>query len=416
MLDQQARIGAGLLVVIGAAVLATRFLEPAEETDEDGVDVWSVVPDEVQRLEVDRPEDPFIVERRDGGWWLLLDEGPVRADAFRVESALDELERAERGQAMPDDADIAAFGLVEPSMVVRVTDQRGDTQALEVGNEAPVGWTWYVRGQSGQAVAVEARLDKLGATRVSFRDLRPLRYPPSEVVKVSMSSDEGELVVSERDGTWWVEGYGRASLDAVDDLVVGLLDVRLDVLLGDTGPIDDAWRSARIELEDGTIHGVDVARETVPGGRRMRAMDGMTGVIRDGALALLGQGPVDVVDPIAFPLGAEALQSVTVRDRGTGWTLTREGGAWHRDGQAEGRANEVLNRLEKLSVALQREPLPPFVDETGEVVAVTAAGSLRYLLGPVDGDYRSVRDARGGPAYRVDASEIESVSSFFDSP
>ena len=107
--------------------------------------VWDVVEADVSELAV----GGWRVRREASGWRRVGADGPA-VDPGAVHEVLDALVEAHRGVPVPGDP--SAFGLDRPVRVEVV--QRGETLALEVGSDAPVGERTYVRRPGGPVVAV----------------------------------------------------------------------------------------------------------------------------------------------------------------------------------------------------------------------------------------------------------------------
>lgn len=134
----------------------------------------------------------------DEGWRL---EAPVetRADAGAVEGllhALDELERASRVAELPDD--LAPFGLLPRTRVVRIWSGDGDPLELVLGGSAPIGTTRYLLRDGEQPAlftAEAAQLERLEPQLDTLRDKSLVRLDPDAVDALRVES-AGELLVA----------------------------------------------------------------------------------------------------------------------------------------------------------------------------------------------------------------------------
>ncbi len=410
MLDRQAPLALVLAVVTLAGVSLLVLApgdEDAVEPEPGQVDVWEIATDDVARIELARPEDTVVLVRADDGWVM---ESPYSgpADAWRVDDALRELERASRGVLVAEVGD-DAFGLgAEPAVRVTLVHSDGTTDELRVGAQAPTGWRTYVQSPTGEVAAVEARLDRLSDPAAAFRDRSMLRFAVPDVERVVLTGDEGELDVALDDrGRWWVDGLCRAEPNRVDDLLVGLLGLRFDEVLADVEePLEDAARSVQVELRDGRQVGLQVARRPLPRGQLVRTSEGVAGSVQDSSLALLGQGPPDVCDPMPLRLPAGGVGRLELSVDGAGLVLERGDSGWLLDGEPSESGVSTLNAVE--GVPWLYLPERPQLEDPVGYLDVTPVEGERYRVafGPVVGRARAARDERGGPVYWLDADAL----------
>jgi hypothetical protein len=421
--DRQVR----LLVVLSAMVAAVGLLYafvPRRSgelpwDDQATQAVWSLDPELVEELTVVVGDGAPAVVRRDGARWSLVSPESREADPRRVASVLDALARLDAAVPIRDSA-ASELGLGEPPRgSIRLALRGGARLSLDVGDEAPVGWKTYVRTTDGALAAVPGHLaHDLLLPPSAFREASLLRYPLAEVRAAELHSPRGTLRVSRDDGgSWWLEGWGRADLQAVDNLFVSLLDLRVDAFYEHLAPdgIAEPRHRAVVELRDGARLEARFG-DQLPMGRLAQTAAGDIGTIQAQYLALLDQGPTDLLDRHAFPLRDGRIARVEVAIDGRQATVEGGEGSWRAAGLSSSDAERLLDALDRAGLDLPpREPVLELGPPTGRVRihhAPDPSGAARVRLielGPSVDGARRIRDASGGPITTVPERQIQAI-------
>ncbi len=411
----QARLLLGLVAALIALVVLLSYQGPEVTTvDPEATEVvWPALdPDEVERVVVVRAHDSLELERRPEGWWLV---GPEvdRADAEGVRELLDDLREIQRGIPVQGAAERAAeFGLGDPPDArVIVTLSDGMTQQADVGIAVPVGYRTYARSEAGEVVAVNGDANEtLQRRAAAYRDHRVFRFDPARVRRVRISGPAGVLEVHGQGVQWWLEGHGRADPHRVDDLVMGLLDLRFDVVLGldEAGP--EPTYTVSVTAEGGDVFSVRTGTET-PMGVLTATSDARVGAVFAESLALLGQGPRDIADPAAIPLDLQQDDRVELHRGGTVFQATRNGPTWSSADLDDGATWVALQALSEVP-SVVRSPPPDAPVAATWVLQVERQGRPPRIVRVgqrVEGEFRTVQDDGGGLPYRVVAADLESA-------
>jgi hypothetical protein len=413
--DRQIR----LLVVLSSMVIVAGLLyafvprRDAEPPWDDAAThtVWALDPERVERVSVTVGEGPEAVVVRDGAGWKLLAPEPRAADERRMGGLLRTLSGIELGVPITDSAP-SELGLGDrPRGVIRLGLRGGEELTLRIGDEAPVGWQTYVTAPDGTAVAVPGHLagDVL-LTPADLRDAAVLRYALADVAAAELHSPRGSLRVAvDGEGAWWLEGYGRANLQAVDNLFVSLLDLRVDGFVDHLAPdgIAEPRHRAVVEVRDGTRIEARFG-DVLPMGRLTQTAAGDVGTVPPQYLALLDQGPGDLMDRHAFPLRDGRVDRIDVAIDGRSVTLGGGDGAWQGPGLSGERAQRLVDALDRAAVDLPpREPIPELGEPTGRVRLHQGEARARLIeIGARDGAKRRIRDASGGPITTIDEAVL----------
>lgn len=414
MNPRQSRLALLLALLALVAALALR-LGPEPETGTSGDRVWEVVPDQVQQLERRVGDRSLRVERGEGGWWIRSPfEAP--ADRWWVEDVLRELERAERGIRLDETGQADSFGLGNPpELAVELIDAEGEVQRLAIGREAFTGARTYVRAADGGIAAVDARLDRIRAPALQWRDKAVLRFELPRVERVERIGPKGrlELRADPEAGLWWLEGHSRADAQRVDDLLSGLASLRFVQVDALEQPYpEEAEHRLRLHLSTGESKRLAVVSRATG---ELWAEGGVQGRVEPADLALLDQGPADLYDRSAVPLPDAGLQRLDLRMERHRWRIERSEAGWRLDDAPMEEANRWLNDLEAIGVKLRARSPQTWEEAAGEI-AIERVDGERWILeiGPATPEGRAMQDARGGAPYWIEAEPLERLMGELD--
>ncbi len=384
------------------------FWEPAEELeDPDATEaVWTIDADAVTRVEIRRRDDTVIVSREAEEWRV---EAPWTgaADPDVVHDLLDALSEVERGVPVDGATDLAEFGLADPPIaIVEVTLSDGGVKTATFGDEAPIGYRTYALSEAGAVVAVGGRPGRsLLAKTSDFKDRRIFHVDPASVRAVSIESAEGRLAVRGEKTTWWLEGFTRADPDRVDDLIMGLLNIRIDEFLDLSDTITEPAVVVQVETESGEVSTVKVGDPT-PLGVLVEYEDGF-GTVYAESLRLLVQGPTDIGDRQAFPIDDDSVVRVSIAKGSQTWRAERAGPSWTVDGADNPAAQDSIDAVAEAVIHYRKQPVPPLT-ETWATVEIEARGEVIAIdLGQHEGeDFRVARDRAGGEPYLIPVVDL----------
>ncbi|MCA9494256.1 MAG: DUF4340 domain-containing protein [Myxococcales bacterium] len=400
------------LVAIAGGILWWQGEQDVDMDPDATVEVWSVEDDEVRRIAVTGAGGRVVLERPDDQTdWSVVEPFQAIADQRRADDLLRSLTAMKRGIPVDMPADRAEeFGLgTSPTASVEITLSDGRVQVLQVGSTAAVGYRTYVRNEQGRVAAATGDPSRLlSAEPERFRDTRVLRFDPALVRAVSVASPEGTLEATGKGKRWELTGFERANADAVDDWIMGLLDLRFDHQ-GEVAPLEEPRFVVRVGLEDGSVLGIDVGDESTMG-IVVAGTDGRSGVVFPESLQQLSRGPTDVGQRTAFLIDPESTDEVQVaKDDRVLLDARRNGAAWEAEGVEARDVAERVRRLASLPVEYRLEP-PPAIGAPELVVTVDDpdAEPVVWELGPVQPDETRTLHERGseGSGLRVPDSAV----------
>jgi hypothetical protein len=387
--------------------LLLTFWEPAEDPwDETATEVvWSVVASEVTSVFITRPETSLRLELRDDEWHLT-EPIAYRANALVVEQLVEGLAALKVGIAVRDEGQASDFGLgSDPVARVTLTLRDGTSATLDVGREAPIGNRMYVRPEGGSVVAVQGRPpDALVMEVQELQDERVFRFAPGKVRALSLASPEGTLRVSGEGLDWWMRGFSRADPDRVDDLVLGLLDLRVIGFYSEPTVIATPSRVVTVTLEDGQEHELVVGQSTA-GGVLAQLPTGAMALLDAQQIALLGQGPPDI--GVQYPLNTQEADDVKILGGNQPWHAEREEDGWKRSGFIDPEAASVLASLSSVQMVYRRESAPALSEVWATMQVQVGPRVQEVQIGQVvEEAFRVARFKNGGEPFRLQRSEL----------
>ncbi|TVQ90060.1 MAG: DUF4340 domain-containing protein [Deltaproteobacteria bacterium] len=416
--DRQVRI----LVVLTAmvAVLGLIYaLAPRQGAEEPWAQeathrVWTLEPDQVQTLSVTRGQGPPALLRRKGRTWQMVEPEAREADPRVVDRVLRELGRIELGVPL-ERTDPRELGLGEPPRgKVQVELRSGEQLELDLGDIAPVGWHTYARAPDGTLVVLPGHFDdEVLLPPSAFRESSVLRYELTSVVGVELHSPRGVLRVQRDEaGEWWLVDWGRADLDALENLVVSLLDLRVQAFHDELVPggLTDPKHRAVVRLADGAAVEARFG-DDLPMGRMVQTYAGDIGVLPSEMLALLDQGPTDLMDGAAFPIRRDGIDGIDLSIDGQRAELRGGQGRWQAKGLSGADAIRLVEAVRRARLDLPpKERLESLGERTGQVRIRQGDRGTRVIeIGSVEGGKRRLRDVSGGPITTLDESWIQTI-------
>ena len=142
-----------LAILAGVAVWETRRGPAGESPQEKAKLVFTLGRDDVGELEVKDGDQAVYLARGGIGDWFIGAIGGPPADTARVNSLLDSLVNLKSTRLITDTSvGLAAFGLDNPPVQVRLGLAEGKKEVLLIGNKNPQGTSYYAQRQGGPNV------------------------------------------------------------------------------------------------------------------------------------------------------------------------------------------------------------------------------------------------------------------------
>lgn len=208
------------LVIVAALVVFTIFdtkkAEKKEQQERDAKLLFKISASEIAKIELEDKDPARVLEKKEGVWHLTA---PIEdlVDMQELTSVLEAIEHETALDTVSEDAnDLATFGLEKPGLVVKVTNDKGETQLVRFGSVSTFDGNLYVQRGDEKKVWVtgtglEAQLSK---KLTEWRD-KHLYRGPKERMFTSIDLEERDakgktkhhLRLVKRDKEWTMSGY-----------------------------------------------------------------------------------------------------------------------------------------------------------------------------------------------------------------
>jgi len=399
-------VGMAVALVVVVSVLLVQGRQPEPADPDATVRVWQLEADLVDRIALRRAgAEPAVLNRSGEEGWTTAD-GEL-ADSERVARLLDALSRVERGVQVEEPGPAEDYGLGDPASVeVTLTLRSGLDRVLRVGTKVPTGYRTYAQVPGGPILAVQGDLPSvLDPGPTGWHDPKVFRFEPGQARRVVIESAQGTLDMEGQGTDWVLHGYGRADPDAVDDVVMGLLDMRFDAYLDGDQVVGDPRYVVTVTEADGDVHSARIGAST-PMGITTSTRDGRFGAVFEGLVEQLGRGPNDVGDPRAFPVDLERADEVTVEGGEQRFYAVRNGPSWGAPTLDEGAAWRGIQALSEVAATYRSEPPAGRSTGTGRVTVRSGDEERTVQIGERVDDFWVATDPSGGGPYRVVAEDL----------
>ncbi len=399
-----------LLIALGAYLYFVESKRIAAEGQKKTI--IDVVPDDVTQITLTYPDRSEVaLELRDGAWHLTkpLD---ARADDVTVKALLRTVADGEVKRTIDDPpADLAQFGLSDPSVTIAMTAKGQPLPGIKVGKTAGVSSSTYVqRADQAKIYLTDIGFQAGTNKRVNdFRDKTILSFKPDNIVALALHGPGGGVELQKRDGQWQIDQpvATRADDAVVTTLLTTMLGLRAERFVSDaptaadlaTYGLDNPTRE--IVLLDGAKKEMRLqfGTETETGLYVKLADRTSTFIVGNWAARDLGKSLGELREKTLLEFDPAAVGSIQVqRADGETFTLVNKDGTWSLDG-AEGAVEaakiktfvDALSRLKGHRVLSDKAgEIPNFgLDHPVLSVSVTgkdgsALGSVRLGIKPPD--------------------------------
>ncbi|TNE87732.1 MAG: DUF4340 domain-containing protein [Deltaproteobacteria bacterium] len=416
-MDRQTRLLLVLVAVLIGLVALDRFWTPEDPLGNPDAtrQVWQLEEPTITRIEAVHSDGrALVLERRDEGWWVLAPfQGKANQRvASRIARVLAEIDKGEPLEV--DDPESFGLGAV-PQFSVHVLRDGAGELSLDVGRAAPSGWRTYVRSDAGMAIIDGELESSVWLDPDDLRDRHLLDYDPATVRAVRITSEPGTLALHGEGREWWVDGYARADLDAIEQLVAGLLDLQVETFLDDALPDGVPEPLFFVTIERTELPPIELrVGDVTPLGQIVQVVGGTTGAVPADTLRVLGQPPSSVADPHAVPIRQTKPTRIAVDLGDTTWAIDFGEHGWTRTGEEDRDAFAAAELVRNVQTAPQLEPVPAPTESYGTITLTPETGGERVIaFGQLVGDKRVAVDQAGGEPYFVLDAGVQAVIGAF---
>lgn len=219
-------------VLFAFIVLFERKMPTTSDRQRKGDLYWDIPDDRVTRLVITRGDEMVELDRSGGTPWRLTKPDAYPADAFAVNSVVSELAEFKRAGGDTDGARLSDYGLEKPvaraTLVWTETDEAKipRTRTIDFGLEVP-GADIVAARVDGKDRVLFAPASALAAVRKpvdEFRSKDVFGGSSADVSRLEILRGRGRLVLSRKDGAWWLSEPLSDLADAAEaDRLVGQL-------------------------------------------------------------------------------------------------------------------------------------------------------------------------------------------------
>ncbi len=239
-----------------------------------GLNLYGIDTDRVIKLHVERrDEDPFVVEKRDGSWFIT-EPISAMANVTEVERMIREISEL-RPRTKREGVDLTSedFGLEEPDLVATITYDGDRTAWIVLGGETPAGAERYA------SVSVDDNLYVVAATLrttlwrdpTELREKSLVRIETDDVRRVTLRHGDEHVVAvrdpHDTDRPWSLTAPLATGADEwnVRQFINSIGDLRADGFVDEDGlaaavrSFDEPVASVQLQLADGRSLEIDFA-------------------------------------------------------------------------------------------------------------------------------------------------------------
>ncbi len=332
-----------LLILIGGyALYVGKFSKPGEETQK----LMKIDAADIASIDLKYPDREIQLERKKGGPWAIIK--PIGADADQT--AANNLARAiadcQLVRTVDDKpADLAPFGLVNPSSTVTITTFDGKTMpGIEIGKTTPIGFNAYIKTTDKPAVMLTQAAFQSGMnkTLAELRDRDLMTFKAEDVQKVMLTKDDGTMIEIDRDGDHWKvvkPAPYKADDTVVREAISELVNSKVADFITDT-PSDVAkyglekpHATITVYLKDGSQQSLLFGFKQTESGKDgiyvRRGERAPVYTVHEYVMSGVNRSLLDFRDKTVFSFDPAAVDSVSVKESGDQFTIKRAaGGKW----------------------------------------------------------------------------------------
>lgn len=210
-----------LVLVLVGLVLYTVLIEvpTAKKTDaekERSEKILLFELPEIEAVDLVQPHQTIHIQRKDATDWEITEPLQGMADSGRVNQLLTELQDAKFARVVEEEpADLATYGLDQPSLKIILHRQKNETSTLLVGDTHAIGHTTFFKvGDQKRVLLAPLSKAQINPSLDNLRDKTLFNYKTDEVTGLIINYLGEVQTFSKRDGQWDLTGPIAAQGDA----------------------------------------------------------------------------------------------------------------------------------------------------------------------------------------------------------
>lgn len=418
-------VAAVLLAILGGGVWWSNREKAKEETapGDTSPKVLTVPEDQIQQVEILKKDMPPVTLKKTGDKWWITAPKALPADADTMSSLTGTLSSLSSDKLVEEKAaDLNAYGLNAPSLIVTLTKKDGKTEKVLIGDETPTGSSFYAKAASDPRVFTIASYIKtnLDKTPRDLRDKRLLTFNSEKLMRVELRAKGQVFEFGKNNQNEWQIAKPRplrADNGQVEELVRKLSEAKMDTLIPEdedakvasqfataapvgTAVVTDASGTQRIDVRKDKDNHYLAKSSVVEGAFRLSGDLGEA----------LGKGLDDYRNKKLFDFGFSDPGKVELKDGAKSYAFQKSGEKWTAGGKEMNAASvqTLIDKLRDLSAS-------KFVDTgfTTPVIEITVISNEgkrveKVLISKAAANYVAKRD--GEPAlYELTSPSVEEI-------
>jgi hypothetical protein len=232
-------IAAVILAALSGALYWSNHHPPSNSTAKASIDappkILSLKQDDISSVQIKKKGGEELgLAKGDAGKWQIIAPRPLGADQEAVNSLLSSISSLNADRLVDDKAaDLAQFGLAEPSLELDVTSRDSKPQKLFLGDNTPAGSDVFAKLDGDPRVFTIANYVKTGLDKSAddLRDKRLLTLDFDKLSQMELVTKKQNIEFGRNKQEWQIVKPKplRADNFQVEELVRGLRNVRMDV-------------------------------------------------------------------------------------------------------------------------------------------------------------------------------------------
>ncbi|MEX2261017.1 MAG: DUF4340 domain-containing protein [Bryobacteraceae bacterium] len=232
-------LAVGILAALGGGVYWSELKRKADEgkpAADAPPKILTIAEDQFKELRLEKTGgEPILLTRGEADKWAIQEPTALPADQDSVGSLVSTLASLASDRLVEEKAaDLAVFGLHDPTLEVAITKKDGKTEKLLVGDDSPTGSSVFAKLENDPriftiATYVKSSLDKKTA---DLRDRRLLTFDSDKLTRVELAAKGPSIEFGKNNRNEWQilkPRPLRADGSQVEELIRKLKDAKMDL-------------------------------------------------------------------------------------------------------------------------------------------------------------------------------------------
>jgi hypothetical protein len=416
-------IAAVVLAALSGVLYWSNHHPPSDNTAKASIDappkILSLKQEEISNLQIKKKGgEELDLAKGDGGKWQITAPKPLGADQEAVSSLLSTVSSLNSERLVDDKAaNLAQYGLAQPSLEVDITSKDSKPQKLLLGDDTPAGNAVFAKLDGDSRVFTIASYNKTSLDKTSndLRDKRLLTLDFDKLSQIELLTSKQTVQFDRNKQEWQIVKPRplRADNFQVEEIVRKLREVKMDATSTDA----DAKKAAAAfasgaslataKLTDtASTQELQVRKNKDDYYAKSTAVPGIYKVSTDVGKDL-SKNLDEFRNKKLFDFGFDEPSKVELHDGAKAYFLTKGGQDWWSDGKKMDPASvqSLIDNLRELSAS--KFPDSGFISPTIEVT-VTSSDAKRVdkVLIAKSGDNYIAKRENEPALYQLDSSLV----------